>query len=95
MMAIHEDPTTLTLSLLKLVTVVMGLLIVYLGTKAYRKTRRRPILFLTIGMAIMTVGAVSEGAAYQGLDWSLGQSHVFEAIVTLVAFVTLVYSLYA
>lgn len=94
-MTIHEDPTTLALSILKLVTVILGVLIVYLGAKAYRTSRRKPLLWLTIGMAIMTVGAVSEGAAFQGLRWTLGQSHLFEAIVTLIAFGALVYSLYS
>lgn len=88
------DPTLL-LSALKAVTVALGLVILYVGGKAWRNTRRRPILFLTLGMAIMTLGAISEGLAYQGLDWSLDNSHVFEALVTLVGFAVLVYSLYA
>ena len=87
--------TELVLSAIKLVTVVLGVVIVYLGAKAYRATRRRPLLWLTVGMAIMTLGAISEGLAFQGLDWDLNQSHVFEAIVTLVAFGVLVYSLYS
>ena len=90
-----EIAAELLLSAIKLVTVVLGVVIVYLGAKAYRATRRKPILWLTVGMAIMTLGAISEGLAYQGLDWGLDQSHVFEAIVTLVAFGVLVYSLYA
>ena len=90
-----EAATEIVLSAIKLATVVLGVAIVYLGAKAYRTTRRKPILWLTVGMAIMTLGAVSEGLAYQGLDWGLDQSHVFEAVVTLVAFGVLVYSLYA
>jgi hypothetical protein len=89
------ENTTLILSAIKLVTVVLGVLVIYLAAKAYRSTRRRPLLWLTVGMAIMTLGAISEGLAYQGLQWSLDQSHIFEAIVTLVAFAVLVYSLYA
>lgn len=88
------DPTLL-LSALKAVTVVLGLVILYLGVKAWRNTRRKPLLYLTLGMAVMTLGAVSEGLAYRGLGWSLDNSHIFEAVVTLVAFVFLVYSLYA
>lgn len=83
------------LSFLKAVTVLFGFIVVYLGAKAWRATRRRPVLWLTIGMAIMTLGAISEGLGYQGLDWTIEQSHVFEAIVTLVAFGVLVYSLYS
>lgn len=89
-----ESITIIFLSLLKLITVAMGFIIVYLGAKAYRASRRKPILWLTVGMAIMTLGAISEGAAYQGLGWTLGQSHLTEAVVTLVAFGVLIYSLY-
>lgn len=88
------DPTLL-LTALKAVTVVLGLAILVLGAKAWRASRRKPLLYLTAGMAIMTLGAVSEGLAYRSLGWSLDNSHIFEAVVTLVAFAFLVYSLYA
>lgn len=92
----ENDPTTiLALSFVKAITVVLGFVIVYLGTKAYRASHRKPVLWLTIGMAIMTLGAISEGLAFQGLGWELDQSHVLEAIVTLIAFAVLIYSLYA
>jgi len=87
--------TILILSGLKAVTVLLGLAIVYLGTKAYKASKRKPLLWLTVGMAIMTIGAISEGIAFQGLGWSLDQSHVFEAVFTLGGFGVLVYSLYA
>lgn len=90
------------LTLIKAITVVLGLIVMYQGSKAYRATRRKSLLLLTIGMAIMTLGAVSEALAYRGLElllgrdfqWTLDQSHLFEAIVTLVGFAVLVYSLY-
>lgn len=87
--------TEIILSGIKLVTVALGVIVVYLGWKAYRVNRRPPLLWLTVGMLIMTLGAISEGAAFQGLRWTTDQSHVFEAIVTLVAFAVIVYSLYA
>ena len=87
--------TEIMLSGIKLLTVLLGIIVVYLGWKAYRASRRKPLLWLTAGMLIMTLGAISEGAAFQGLGWTIEQSHIFEAIVTLVAFAVLVYSLYA
>ena len=96
-LALEFDDTTtiLVLSVLKVITILLGFVIVYLGAKAYRQSRRRPLLLLTIGMGVMTLGAISEGAAYQGLGWPLEQSHVVEAVVTLIAFAILVYSLYS
>lgn len=91
-----DNPTViLALSALKLVTILLGFVIVYLGAKAYRKSHRRPLLLLTIGMGVMTLGAIAEGAAYQGLNLGLDQAHLVEAVVTLVAFAILVYSLYS
>lgn len=87
--------TILTLSVIKLITVALGFVIVYLGLKAYRQTRRKPLLYLTLGIGIMTLGAISEGLAYQGLGWGLDESHIVEGVVTLIAFAVLVYSLYA
>lgn len=90
-----DDPNViLALSAIKLVTVALGVVVVLLGTKAYRASRRKPLLWLTVGMGVMTLGAVSEGLAYQGLHWSLAESHIVEAVVTLMAFGLLVYSLY-
>lgn len=94
-MALTEAQTSLVLIGLKAITVALGVLIVYLGMKAYRSSRRKPIFYLALGMLVMTLGAISEGAAYQGLSWGLGESHLFEAVVTLIAFAILVYSLYA
>lgn len=92
-MTLHES--VLTLSLLKLITVILGFVIVYLAWKAFRASRRRPLLWLTVGLAVMTLGVISEGAAFRGLGWTLGQSHLFEGVVTLIAFAILVYSLYS
>lgn len=90
-----DVPIEGVLSGIKLVTVALGAVLVYVGSKAYRTSRRKPLLWLTIGMAIMTLGAISEGAASLGLGWTLDRSHLFEAVVTLVAFAVLVYSLYS
>lgn len=89
------EASFVVLTALKFVTVVLGFLVVFLGWRAYRTSRRKPLLWLTVGMAVMTLGAIAEGAAYQGFAWGLDESHLFEAIVTLIAFAILVYSLYA
>jgi hypothetical protein len=94
MTEIDADTAVLILSVVKLITVALGFVVVYLGAKAYRATRRKPLLYLTLGIGIMTLGAISEGLAFQGLGWSLEQSHIVEAVVTLIAFAVLVYSLY-
>lgn len=85
----------LMLAAIKIVTAVIGFYLVYLGLKAYGKNPTRTTLWMTVGIATLTVGAISEGLALQGLGWTQSQSHVFEAIVTLVGFALLAYSLFA
>lgn len=87
--------TILVLSVVKTITVLLGFVIMYLGWKAYSKTRATHLFWLVMGMGLMTLGAISEGVAFQGLGWTLDQSHVLEAVVTLGGFGVLVYSLYA
>lgn len=87
--------TILILSALKLVTVLLGFVIVALAWRAFRSTGRKPFMWLAIGLGLMTIGAIAEGAAFQGLDLSLDESHVIEAVFTLAAFGVLVYSLFA
>ncbi|HLE48155.1 MAG TPA: hypothetical protein VI818_07660 [Candidatus Thermoplasmatota archaeon] len=92
---VDEQQVELYLVLLKFVTVLLGFYIVYLGYKAYRKQPHGNLLWMTVGMGVLTLGAISEGIAYQGLGWTLGASHIFEAVVTLLGFGILVYSLFA
>lgn len=82
------------LGVIKLATVLLGFYIVYLAFKAYRRQPSGSILWMGLGMGILTLGAISEGVAFQGLNWSLDNSHIFEAVVTLVGFGALVYSLF-
>lgn len=79
----------------KALTVAAGFYIVWLAYRAYRKQPTPTLRWLTVGMAILTLGAISEGVAFQGLGWTIDNSHVFEAAVTLVGFGVLVYSVRA
>lgn len=90
----EANATFLSLSAIKTVTVLLGLVVIYLGAKAWRASGRRPLFWLTAGMALMTLGAVAEGIAFQGLGLDLDASHIIEGFFTLAAFAVLVYSLY-
>jgi hypothetical protein len=82
----------LFLVLVKFLTVLAGFYIVFLAFKAYKAKPARNVLWLAIGMGILTLGAISEGIAYQAIGWTIDESHIFEAVVTLVGFGVLVYS---
>jgi hypothetical protein len=84
--------TELFLVIIKFFTVLAGFYIVFLAFKAYRQRPTRNLFGLMVGMGILTLGAISEGIAYQAIGWTIDQSHIFEAVVTLAGFVVLVYS---
>lgn len=84
--------TELFLVIIKFLTVLAGFYIVFLAFKAYKQRPSKNVLWLAIGMGILTLGAISEGIAFQAIGWTIDQSHIFEAVVTLIGFVVLVYS---
>lgn len=88
------DALILWISLLKTVTVALGLYIVWLGAKAYGKRPRASTLWLTLGVAVVTLGAIAEGVAFQLLG-DLPRARLVEAVVTLFGFGALVYSLHS
>lgn len=82
-------------SFLRFAAVALGFVIVFLAWRAYRRGAGRRVLWLSVGMGLVTVGVISEGIAFQGLGWPLDDSHLVEGGVTLAGFGVLVYSLYA
>lgn len=82
------------LVVLKAGSVLMGLVLVGLAIRAYRKVRQQSFAWFAAALAVLTAGAFSEAVAYQGLCWPLWRSHIFEAVVTLVGFLLIVRALY-
>lgn len=92
-MALNPYETTLTV--LKIATVLFGLVFLYYTLRAYRKHRARSMLILFVAVGLMTAAAVAEGVAFAVLGLSLEQAHIVEAVFTLAAFAVLVYSIFA
>ncbi|MEZ3116529.1 hypothetical protein RYH80_11480 [Halobaculum sp. MBLA0147] len=89
---LHVDTA---IAVTKLGTLVLGGLISYLGWQAYTRTRAAPLRALSIGFAIVTLGAALGGV----IDQFLGsQSTLWGVLVssslTLVGFGVITYSLY-
>ena len=86
-------PTSVLIGL-KLVTLALGFFLVYLGVGAYVRKRQRTVFWMSVGLLILTLGVVAEYAAFAGLGLSLDQAHIVEAVVGVIGFAVLVYSLY-
>ncbi|MDZ7849920.1 MAG: hypothetical protein U5K70_03595 [Halodesulfurarchaeum sp.] len=80
---------------LKTFTVVLGGLITYFAYRAYRRTEARPLRWLSIGFAIITLGTLFGGMVDQLLVTTREWAIVMESSLAVVGFGIILYSLYA
>ena len=80
--------------LLKSITLLLGLTITYLAYKAFRRTESAALRSLTLGFALVTLGALLAGIVDQIVRLSTDLALVVESILTAAGFAVIVYSLY-
>jgi NhaP-type Na+/H+ and K+/H+ antiporter len=78
----------------KTIILLLGGLITYLSYKAYRRTRAAALRALTIGVGIITLGALFAGVAHQLIGVSLTAGVLINSILTMLGFAIITYSLY-
>lgn len=88
------DFELLLLRALKTLIGVLGLLLAYLSLKAYRKSKSKNMLFLSIGFGIITVGSILAGLSFEFLGFTLLQVNIVESLMILVGFIMVMYSIY-
>ena len=88
------DFELLLLRALKSLIGVLGLLLAYLSIKAYRKSKSKNMLFLSIGFGIITVGSILAGLSFEFLGFTLLQVNIVESLMILVGFIMIMYSIY-
>lgn len=74
---------------------LFGGLITYFSLKAYRRTRAPALRALTIGFGTVTLGALLGGIVDQVLGIPFGVGILIDAMLTLVGFMIITYSMYA
>lgn len=79
----------------KTLTLALGGLITYFAYRAYRRTDARPLGLLAAGFGIVTVGALTAGAAHQAFGFDTGTVLLIESALTTFGFGVILYSLYA
>lgn len=82
------------LRFLKLVIVLLGMVLVYLGAKGYRRDRRKEMIFLTLGFALITAGSVAAGVLFEFLGFRLVDVDIVESAMVIIGFASLIYSIY-
>lgn len=89
------DWVTIALIVIKTLVALAGGVVTYFAFKAYRRTHARPLGFLAAGFALVTVGAVLGGTAYELFDVPLAFGVVIEGLFVLGGFSLIAYSLKA
>jgi len=80
---------------LKTVTLLLGGLVTYFASKAWRRTGSPALRSLAIGFGIVTLGSLLAGVADQVLAMDRTFATLTESALTAVGFAVIVYSLYA
>lgn len=83
-----------SLGLVRTMTAILGGVILIIGLRAYRATRRKSILLFAAGMGSASVGYLLEGVLVQAAGWSLMEASLLESLVSLAAFALLAASLW-
>ena len=79
---------------LKLLIVILGTVLVYLGVKGYQRNRSKDMVFLSLGFALITAGSVAAGILFEFLGFQLIDVSIVEAIMVVIGFGLLIYSIY-
>lgn len=82
------------LRIVKLIIVLLGTVLVYLGVKGYRRSRSKDMIFLTLGFALITAGSVAAGILFEFLGFQLVDVEIIESIMVVIGFMALIYSIY-
>ena len=82
------------LRIVKIVLVLMGAVVVWLSGQAWRRNKSSAMLFLSIGFALITAGAVAAGVLFEFLGYGLPEVSIIEGIVQLLGFGMIIYSIY-
>lgn len=80
------------LTIAQVLILLLGGVVVYYATKAYRKMRSGAMLFLAIGFGFVILGAAAAGVLFN-LNPDLEVAQAAQATSQVVGFVMIVYSL--
>lgn len=78
----------------KLVIVLLGTVLIYLGLKGYRRNKSQEMIFLTLGFAPITAGSVAAGVLFEFLGFQLVDVEIVESAMVILGFASLIYSIY-
>ena len=88
-------PSTVLMVAAKTLTLACGLVLTTLTYRAYRRTRSTAMRVLSVGIGLVTAGAVLAGSLNQLAGVPLTVSTAVESLFTAAGFLVMTYSLYS
>jgi len=76
----------------RLFSLVLGAAIVVLAYKGYRRSNSKSMIFLAIGLTLVTVGAFVEGVLFEFFSFDINLIHAIESTINVLGFLTILYS---
>ena len=90
-----SQKTAVILVAAKTASVAFGGALTFLALRAFRRTGSDALRALTVGIGLLTVGAVIGGTLHQFVGVGLGLSVTAQSVCTAVGFAVMMYSLFA
>ncbi len=78
----------------KVIALFLGAYIVYLAYRGYRRNDSKPLLFVSLGFALITAGTIAEGILYVILGSDLLAAIATGTAVTVAGFIAIIYSIH-
>ncbi|RDZ44563.1 hypothetical protein C5B91_20535 [Haloferax sp. Atlit-10N] len=78
----------------KLVTMVLGFLIAYQAYRGYRRSNSQSMLYLAVGFAIISFGAIVEGILFDVVGLTLHNAGTVATTIVAIGMLTILYALY-
>ncbi len=82
-------------TIIKLIALVLGVFIVYLAYKGYRRNSSKPLLYVALGFALITAGTMVEGILYVIIGQELLVALFVSTFITVIGFLAIICSIYA
>jgi len=73
--------------------VILGAVVVYFSGKSFRRTKSKSMLFLALGFAFVTTGAVVAGILFELLNFDIEAVETVQATCQTIGFILIVYSI--
>lgn len=80
--------------MLEIITLGVGMGIIYLAYRGYVRSKMQSMLFLALGFALVTVGSLAQGILYEFFAVPLLEAHATRAALTAPGFLSILYSIY-